>query len=211
MHEPVPEYDFKSKNAQDLIKRAFRFSPKCLYLLGDILDNIQDCAKLYETLLRKTFYFTLENNINFKLFFKSKNFAHLVGLHKLKDLKFLKQYSAEFLFNKILTGEIGANEIKNSVFYNRIEDRISYFERIFDMLDVNKSKIIVDYDKSIVSNSKLHNTKYILYREIKSSYLLLTIGDRGKGEYPETLLFEISKKYLTGQQLLDVIDIRIEC
>ena len=105
----------------------------------------------------------------------------------------------------------GANEIKNSVFYNRIEDRISYFERIFDMLDVNKSKIIVDYDKSIVSNSKLHNTKYILYREIKSSYLLLTIGDRGKGEYPETLLFEISKKYLTGQQLLDVIDIRIEC
>ena len=38
---------------------------------------------------------------------------------------------------------------------------------------------------------------------------MLTIGNKGKGEYPETLFFEVTKKYISGQELLDIIDIDV--
>lgn len=179
------------------------------FVLGDDLENIQDCAKLYKTLLNKTFYFTLENNTKFKLYFKAENFVHIIGLHKLTDLKLTEQYSSKVLFKKILSGDISNKLIKNSVNYHKISNRICYFENILDMLNKNNSKIIIDYDKSLVNDTKLINTKYILYKTIDGSYLMLTIGDQGKGEYPETLFFEITKKYISGQTLLDIVDINV--
>lgn len=179
------------------------------FVLGDDLENIQECAKLYKTLLNKTFYFTLENNIKFKLFFKAENFVHIIGLHKLTDLKLTEQYSAKVLFKKLLNGEIPHKLIKSSIHYSKIQNRIFYFENIIDMLNKKNSKIIIDYDKTLVNDSKLINTKYILYKTIDGSYLMLTIGDKGNGEYPETLFFELTKKYISSQTLLDILDIEI--
>ncbi len=179
------------------------------FVLGDDLENIQDCAKLYKTLLNKTFYFTLENNIKFKLFFKAENFVHIIGLHKLTDLKLTEQYSAKVLFKKFLNGDITDELIKSSTNYSKIQNRICYFESIVDMLNKENTKIIINYDKTLVNDSKLINTKYILYKTIDGCYLMLTIGNKGKGEYPETLFFEVTKKYISGQELLDIIDIDV--
>lgn len=117
---------------------------KVPFVLGDDLENIQECAKLYKTLLNKTFYFTLENNIKFKLFFKAENFVHIIGLHKLTDLKLTEQYSAKILFKKILNGDVPDKLIKSSVYYNTIQNRIFYFENIIDMLNKKNSKIIIN-------------------------------------------------------------------
>lgn len=178
------------------------------FILGDDLKNIQECAVLYNSILNKTYYFTLENNIKFKLCFKAENFAHLIGLHKLTDLKLTKQYSSNMLFKKILRGEISESQIKSSVKYYKIYNRIHYFENILDMLNNNKTKIIINYNKSLVENSYLVNTKYILYKTTDNNYLMLTIGDKGKGEYPETFFLETTKMYISGQELLDIIDIK---
>ena len=172
------------------------------------LDSIQDCAKLYKTLLNKTFYFTLENNIKFKLFFKAENFVHIIGLHKLTDLKLTEQFSAKVLFKKLLNGDISNELIKNSTNYKKIQNRIYYFDNIIDMLNNKSAKIIINYDKSLVNNSKLINTKYILYKTIDECYLMLTIGKKESGEYPETLFLESTKKYISNQELLDIIDIK---
>lgn len=173
------------------------------------MDNIQDCAKIYKTLLHKNFYFTLENNIQFKLFFKPENFVHIIGLHKLTDLKLTEQYSAKVLYKKLLNGDISNKLIKSSANYKKIQNRICYFENIIDMLNNKSAKIIINYDKSLVNDSKLINTKYILYKTIDECYLMLTIGKNKNGEYPETLFLESTKKYISNQELLDIIDIKI--
>ncbi len=174
------------------------------------MKNIQDCAKLYLNLINKRYIFSLENGIEFSVVFKSGNFAHLIGLHKLVDLNVLKKKSANLLFDEILNGTIKPSFIESSVKYYLIKNRIKYFENIFDLLNKEKTKVIVDFDKTLISGeTQLDNTKYILYKIKDGGYFLLTIGNKGNGEYPETLFYEISKMYISGQNLLEISDIKI--
>ncbi len=176
------------------------------------MKDIQECAKFYKTLMRKDYIFTLENGIVFKLFFKASNFYHLIGLHKLKDIRQLSGDSVapDRIYKDILSGSISVKTIENSSYYTKIADRIEHFEKIADMLDKDKCKIIIDFDASVVQGgTDLLKTKYILYRLVNLSYANLTIGEDEKGPYPETFFFEVSKKYISEQNLLDVENIEV--
>lgn len=176
------------------------------------MKDIKDCAEFYSSLLNKEFVFTLETDIKFKLVFSKKNFHHLLGLGKLTDIAELNLNNnyADIIFGKILNGTIPPNKISNSTNYFKIENRINHFEQIADMLDSGKCKIIVDFNKDIVPDgTNLKFTKYILYIHKNDDYLLFTLGDKGKGIYPETFFYENSKRYLTNQNFLDVIDIEV--
>ncbi len=175
------------------------------------MKDIKECAKLYKTLLNKDYIFTLEQGIKFKLFFKMGNFHHLLGLGKLKDIENLnlKRNKAEDIYKKILKGDIKPDLIEKSSFYQLIKDRIENFQGITDLLDANKCKILIDFDKELLESTNLTNTKYILYKHKNDGYLHLTLGDIGKGIYPETFFFENSKRYISEQTLLDIIDIEI--
>lgn len=175
------------------------------------MENIQECAKFYETLMEKNYVFTLENGVKFTLFFKSANFYHLIGLHKLKDIRQLVDGSLSLnkIYKNILSGELSSELIEKSVFYNKISSRIENFEKISDTLDKNKSKIIIDFDPALVEGTELKNTKYILFRHLDSGYANLTLGENKNSIYPETFFTENSKRYISEQILLDVIDIEI--
>lgn len=176
------------------------------------MKDIKDCAEFYSSLLNKEFVFTLETDIKFKLVFSKKNFHHLLGLGKLTDIAELNLNNnyADIIFGKILNGTISPEKISNSANYYKIENRIKHFEQIVDMLDSGKCKIIVDFNKDIVPDgTNLKFTKYILYIHKNDDYLLFTLGDKGKGIYPETFFYENSKRYLTNQIFLDVIDIEV--
>ncbi len=174
------------------------------------MKNIKECAEFYNTLLHKDYIFTLENGIQFTIFFKPNNFYHLVGLHKLTDIKRTFDGKAhDKIFKDILSGKISTTAIEKSVFYNRICNRITYFEQIADMLDKEKSKIIIDFNPSLIPGTDLLNTKYILYRHLHSGYANLTIGEKDKKTYPETFFVENSKRYISGQDLLDIYSIEI--
>ncbi len=176
-----------------------------------ILTNIQECAVAYATLLNKNYVFKIEGNITFEIKFSTSNFHHLLGLHKLKDLPRLLNLKPKNVYAKILSGEISAEFIEKSVHYPKIADRIKYFEHIFDVLNKEKCKIIIDFDSSKVQNCKLSDTKYILYFEIlRRNYFLLTLGQARRNIiYPETIMFEPSAKYNSEQTLLDVYDIQV--
>lgn len=169
------------------------------------MKDIQECAKFYGELLNKDYIFTLENSIKFKLIFAPSNFFHLLGLEKLKDVS-MKQ-PAKMVYFDILSGRISPEIISNSSFYRVIEQRIKQFEELGNMLNSDKSKIIVDFNKNIVPFTELKNTKYILYRHKNEGYAHFTMGSKGKGVYPETFFFEESKRYVTGQILLDIVKI----
>ena len=175
------------------------------------MKDVQECAALFSKLLKKDFIFTLEGDIRFKLFFTENNFIHLLGLHKLKDISELntKSNSAAKIYKNILSGKLSVDKIQKSAFYSLIEKRIENFQEINNMLDEGKCKIIIDFDKRLIPYTDLKNTKYILYRHKNGGYVHFTMGDKGKGIYPETFFFENSKRYVTGQTLLDVKSIEV--
>lgn len=175
------------------------------------MKNIQECAKLYKTLLNKEYIFTLENDYTFSIVFKQSNFYHLTGLHKLTDIRrlFGLKTSYDNIYKNILSGKINYQSIEKSIFYERIKNRIEYFETITDMLNKDKSKIIIDFDRNLVDGTELINTKYILYRIISDGYANLTIGENQSKIYPETFFVENSKKYISEQTLLDIKNIEI--
>ncbi len=174
------------------------------------MKDIRECAELYSTLLYKDYIFTLEGDISFKLYFKDDNFAHLLGLGKLKDIEQLQTQAQGKIYKDILNGDISHSLICNSSKYSRIEDRIQHFEEITNMLDADKCKIIIDFDPTLVPNTELKNTEYVLYRHIKNGYAHFTIGSKGHKIYPETFFYENSKRYVNGQHLLDVYNIEVK-
>ena len=171
--------------------------------------NIQECAKFYESLLKKEFIVTLENGMAFSFYFRRENFYHLLGLHKLTDIQQLQNPNRALIYKEIKNGKLSYLTIQNSKFYNRISERINYFDHISALLNKEHSKIIVEFDPDIVSNTHLKNTRFIFYKHETTGYSLLTIG-KIKYFYPETFMYENSKRYLTGQKFLNVINIEIK-
>ncbi|MGN0455979.1 MAG: hypothetical protein ACI4F2_03895 [Acutalibacteraceae bacterium] len=177
------------------------------------MNTISECAKLYKTLLKKEFIFTLEQNIKFKLEFNPAYFFHLLALEKLTDIVKLKGKSPGKIYKDICRGNITDRTVRDSKHYRLVSDRVRYFEQLPELLCFSKSnKIIVDFDRSKLSfESKLTNTKYILYKRIDNIYSHLTIGCKGCKNilYPETFIVENGSTYISNQTMLDILSIDV--
>ena len=175
------------------------------------MKNVYDCAEAYQELLGKEYRFSLEGNLQFSIYFADRYFVHILGLEKLVDVDPIRTNKPDKLYKQILNGNISDNTLKNSRFFSKIQDRVEYFEDIFTFLDINQSnKIIVDFDKSIIDfRTLLHNTKYILYKRNGGVTSHLTIGQK-KILYPETFIVEPSSRYISGQKMLDILNIEVK-
>lgn len=174
------------------------------------MKSIRECAALYNKMLGKKYIFTLEGDLEFKVEFTPSNFYHLLGLEKLTDIEQIKNAKPNKVFKSILNGSISDSIINKSKHYASIKDRIINFDYLPSLVHFDKSnKIIVDFDKNKLSfESKLTNTKYILYKRIDNKICHLTLGKR-KIIYPETYIIEPSGQYLSDQTLLDIKNIKI--
>ncbi len=110
------------------------------------MNDVRKCVQFYSGLMNKSYIFTLEGDITFKLLFRERNFVHLLGLHKLKDIEELnKNKNAEKIYKDILSGELSHDTICKSKFYHLIAERITYFKEIeiCSMLTNAKSLLIL--------------------------------------------------------------------
>ena len=174
------------------------------------MENILECAKLYEKLINKDYVFTVENDIKFTIHFTAENFYHLLGLEKLTDVVQLKNKQPARVYKQILSETIKSGTIQKSNLYHLIENRIKNFEHIKDFLHYEKSnKIIIDFNaRKLPFKTKLHNTKFMLYKHIDTTYLHLTIGNK-RILYPETFIVEYGSQYISGQKMLDILSIDV--
>lgn len=113
------------------------------------MDRIKQYAMDYQQLLDVKYLIKLGRKgilTEIELYFTKKEFWHLVGLHKLKDITNLKQDRSK-LFDLILAGKITDNMIQNSSFfknnlelnYGGIEDRFNAFQYFQQLLDSNQA------------------------------------------------------------------------
>lgn len=71
--------------------------------------------------------------LEFDIFFSSDHFKHLIGLHKLKDIPQTKSTSS-ILYRRVLNRELTLSNIKFSLYYYFIEDRLNFFEELKSVL-----------------------------------------------------------------------------
>ena len=137
--------------------------------------------------------------------FVKTNFVHLVGLHKLKDINLIQIYAAKKGFasqiiSRIQKGDLTEEEIKTSKYFPLIKNRYEdfTFENIFCL---SYTDVIIDFDITKLKQSKLVNTKFILYEKKQNGNRQLCIaGDSKNGYYPETFFFEPKDYYIKNQK-----------
>lgn len=71
-----------------------------------------------------------------ELLFLPQHFYHLIGLHKLTDLPFLKRSNAK-IFQEILSQKITYLDIRKSAHINEISDRLLYHQEMLNVLNAD--------------------------------------------------------------------------
>ena len=192
--------------------RVFAPSANTLYFYLGVFKtkDLFECAQFYNTLLHKKYTITLEGGFQFSFFFSPDNFYHLIGLEKLNNLSAFKGQSKTVIFKKFLKRQMPLKHIEGHRDYPKIANRIRLFDRIDKLLDKQHSKLIIEFDSDLVENTKLLKTVFIFFAHERSGYTHLTIGHDEGVYYPETFIYEDSKRYINEQDLLDIVDIKVE-
>ena len=96
------------------------------------MDHLLECAEAFEQLLDVQYHIVLgrKNRLTeLTLRFDPTEFHHLVGLHKLRDLR-LARGNREKIFHQILSKTICMEDIKKSRYFPEIQDRMCFFGNI---------------------------------------------------------------------------------
>ena len=128
------------------------------------MDKLQVCARSFEKLIDKKYHIVIgkrQRLVDIELIFEATDFHHLMGLHKLKDLR-LSKGNRETIFRDVLAGHIHFSDIEKSSFFSRIEKRIEPLADLEKILDDNR--LVFKY------NEKAH-----AFSLIKAEYLLSTL------------------------------------
>ena len=90
------------------------------------MDGLLTCAKAFEDLLPVKYHIIIGRkgkSVDLTVSFEAVEFHHLVGLHKLHDLR-LSRASREKVFSQILSGQITLEDIKKSRYFYSIQNRL---------------------------------------------------------------------------------------
>ena len=91
------------------------------------MDYLQICAKAFEKLLDIQYHIILGRKgklTELNILFEPKEFHHLIGLHKLRDLRLARE-NREKIFYEILAGKITMEDLKKVVTILRFKNVLS--------------------------------------------------------------------------------------
>lgn len=132
------------------------------------MDHLQACAKAFEHLLDVKYHIVIGRkgkSAELNILFEPTEFHHLVGLHKLHDLR-LARGNREKIFRQILAGEISMEDLKKSQYFSNIQKRMEPFHKIEALLDSNN--LIFRYNKKLQTFS-LIEAEYLLSTPYEST------------------------------------------
>lgn len=165
----------------------------------------------YELLLKKDYKYELLDKKDVEVKFKKENFPHLLGLHKLVDIKDLKRLhdkkiKGSKIYKKVTDKEISNEMVLSSPYYNKIENRFKYFNKINEIIF---TKVIYNFDRTKVHTSI--KADLVLYTIKDNLYIHLFLVKSSKGNYfaPMTFIVEEDDKYIKEQIGYDVKQISI--
>ena len=142
----------------------------------------------------------------------------MIGLHKLTDV-LAGNIATEKLFEECLKGRISYNTLLKSEFFNKLEKRFEYFDRLEEMLDSNdmifkcNTKKLSDFSR-IVADFELKNIyeQLIFYifiekrnysnKQFCKSFIHDNTIDYTYGQTKMTLLYKEKTNKITGERVV---------
>ncbi len=170
------------------------------------MDHLQSCAKAFEHLLDFQYHIIIGRkgkSVELNILFDPTEFHHLVGLHKLHDLRIARE-NRDKVFQQILTGNISINDLKKSQYFPNIQKRIEPFIQIENFLDSNK--LIFRYNQKLQTFS-LIEAEYLLSTPYENTDIYIFL-DRQKepGHFFCRSFFQKEEKdYTKGQAIYTLL------
>mgnify|MGYP000445843485 CR=1 FL=1 len=170
------------------------------------MDYLQACAKAFEHLLDTKYHIVIGRKgklTELNLLFDPTEFHHLIGLHKLHDLR-LARGNREKIFYQILAGGISMDDLKKSLYFPSIQKRMEPFSKIEDFLDSNK--LIFRYNKKLQSFS-LIEAEYLLSTPYESTdiYIFLDQLPEPNSFFCRSFFPKEDKDYTKGQAVYTLL------
>ena len=174
-----------------------------------LLEKLND----YQRLIGCKLVYTLQNGQIIEVCFKEDNFLHLLGLHKLKDIRVIQQWlnrSNHKVNNKdvirfIKSGILTDTMIKKSIFYKDIKDRYDSFS--YESLStLTYTDVIINFNPKLV-NSKLLSDYILFEKDANNEYnhMAIAYDNVTSKRYLESFFHEPNNKYIVGQIIVKII------
>lgn len=172
------------------------------------MDKLKECALAFEKLFNIQYKIKLGRKgkiTELLLTFDKKDFHHLIGLHKLIDLPYLKKDRGK-IFDAIVNEEITYEKISKSEFFEKdeerkiigIKNRIDIFMYIEEILDNNN--LIFKYNESRNGYSKIE-AEYIFenLRNENIIYIFIDKNQNSTNRYCRSFFPKDIKDYTKNQ------------
>lgn len=176
--------------------------------MNDLLQKYNDYMRLNGC---KAEYELLDGT-KLEVLYQEENFAHLLGLHKLKDIQLIqfwldksnKTVKLQTVIKRIKNETFTDEMVKNSYFYPMIRNRYESFS--YDNLTtLNYTDAVINFNPSLI-NSKI-KSDYILFEERpKNEYnhMGIAMDNKTGTRYVETFFHQSTDMYIAGQKVVKV-------
>lgn len=170
------------------------------------MDYLQICANAFERLLDIKYHIVLGRKgklTELNILFDPVEFHHLIGLHKLRDLR-LSRGNREKIFHQILDGHISMTDLKKSRYFPAIQKRIEPFSQIESFLDSNK--LVFRYNQKLQSFS-LIDAEYLLSTPYEGTdvYIFLDQLPEPNNFFCRSFFPKENKDYTKGQAVYTLL------
>ena len=170
------------------------------------MDYLLTCAKTFEHLLDIKYHIVLGRKgrlTELNILFEPSEFHHLIGLHKLRDLR-IARGNREKIFFQILSGKISMDDLKKSQYFSDIQNRIEPFYKIEDFLDSNK--LIFRYNQKLQAFS-LIEAEYLLSTPYENTDIYIFLDRQNKGDcfFCRSFFQKGNKDYTKGQAIYTLL------
>ncbi len=156
-------------------------NPFCIWE-GIFMDLLERAALEFDKLRSNTYYFEIarkNTQRKFMLNFMSGDFHHIVGLHKLPDIRFIQTGARDKVYKDILHGRIGSSDIQKSKYYGEIENRLKLVGQMGDILDSNQIVFKCLKNGNVFSRIE---ADYLLENAHKTDIIYIFLNERSKAE-----------------------------
>lgn len=170
------------------------------------MDSLLTCAKAFENLLPVKYHIIIGRkgkSVDLTVSFDAVEFHHLVGLHKLHDLR-LSRANREKIFFQILSGQITLDDVKKSRYFCSIQNRLEPFQKIEELFD--KNDLIFRYNKKLQAFS-LIEAEYLLTMpyECTDVYIFLDKKDEAGNFFCRSFFPKENRDYTKGQAVYTLL------
>lgn len=164
------------------------------------MDHLQKCALAFEHLLDINYHIIIGRkgkSVELNILFDPIEFHHLIGLHKLRDLR-VARANREKVFQNCLSGTLSIQDLMKSRHFSEIEKRIQPFDKIETFLDSNQ--LVFRYNKKLQTFS-LIEAEYLLSTPFENTdvYIFLDQLSEENQFFCRSFFPKEKKDYTIGQ------------